>query len=199
MPQSNKKRMMMIDIETLDTARTAVVIQVAAIVFEYDLHGYYKEIGDINIPLCVGKQVSDGRTVSASTVAWWLSKQNHAVFGNIISDGYALPEDDGLVELKSQLNSWKCDEYWFQGPTFDAIILEDLIGTCIPWKYYQVRDQRTVDNLARDKDMIKSMKSKINHDAIEDVRNQISRLMFCIRENKPMTAPAFRPGAIKNG
>lgn len=199
MPQSNKPKVaMMIDIETLDTARTAVVIQVAAVIFEYDLHGHYKELGDINIPLRVGPQIEGGRTVSASTIEWWLSEGNYKVFSQIINGGYLVPGDDCALELKAQLHYWKCDEFWFQGPTFDAIILEDLLGEgVVPWKYYQVRDQRTVDNLARDQAKIKSMKSEINHDAIEDVRNQISRLMFCIRENKPMTAPAFRPSGSK--
>ncbi|MBL4893246.1 MAG: 3'-5' exoribonuclease, partial [Emcibacter sp.] len=148
-PSSKVKVAMMIDIETLDTARTAVVIQVAAVTFEYDLHGYYKELNSFNIPLRVGPQVDGGRTISASTIDWWLGEDKYKVFSQIICDGYDRPGDDCLLELKGELSFSNCDEYWFQGPTFDAIILEDLLGEgVVPWKYHQVRDQRTVDNLA---------------------------------------------------
>ena len=87
-----------------------------------------------------------------------------------------------LDDLKAELNSFKCEEYWFQGPTFDAIILDDLLGSAVPWRFFQVRDQRTADGLAICQETIKEMKKTINHDALEDVRNQINRLSFCKAE-----------------
>ena len=184
MSQFNKKRCMMIDIETLDTARSAVVIQVAAIVFDMNDLGEWDEVSAIDVVLPVGPQVTDGRTVSGSTVAWWLSESKYKVFAALTKRACTstLNYSDKLQQLKVDLNSFGCVEYWFQGPTFDAIILEDLIGNLVPWKYSQVRDQRTADKLAICQETIKDMKKTINHDALEDVRNQIDRLSYCKAE-----------------
>ena len=183
---SSKKRMMMIDIETLDTVRTSVVIQVAAIVFDMDDRGHWAELNSIDICLPVSTQVDEGRTISGSTLAWWLNESRYEVFSKLIkrANTSKLDYSDKIQQLKVDLGGHGCVEYWFQGPTFDAIILEDLIGDLVPWKFYQVRDQRTADSLAIDQAEIKKMKKVITHDALEDVRNQINRLSFCKRERQ---------------
>lgn len=186
MQQSSKLRGMMIDIETLDTKSSAVVIQIGAVVFDYDQFGEYAVLDEFIVFLPVMEQVREGRTISADTVAFWMSRDNHVMLSNIIVEGH-----EGKVTLKdweSFLSSHKCDRYWFQGPTFDAIILEDLMKS-VPWKYFQVRDQRTVDDLAIDKQAIKDFKAVINHDALADCNNQLKRLMFCLRERRPAVAP----------
>tara|TARA_R110000851_G_scaffold275824_1_gene428586 strand:- start:43282 stop:43848 length:567 start_codon:yes stop_codon:yes gene_type:complete len=182
--QGTITRKMMVDIETLDTARTSVVIQVAAIVFDMNERGDWEEVSALDIALPVEPQVKSGRTVSPSTIAWWLTMDRHEVFSKLIKRGNTskMSYQDKIQQMKVELGEFGCKEYWFQGPTFDAIILEDLIGDLVPWKFYQVRDQRTADSLALDQATIKEMKKVINHDALEDVRNQISRLSFCLGE-----------------
>lgn len=199
MQQSSKLRGMMIDIETLDTKRTSVVIQIGAVVFDYDQYGTCAAVNEFLVSLPIVEQVRGGRTTSTDTVAFWMSADNHKMLASIIDDVYTTSKT--VEDLKTFFDENPCDRYWFQGPTFDAIILEDLLDS-VPWKFFQVRDQRTVDDLAIDKDKIKEFKATVNHDALADCHNQIDRLMFCLSERKPalaVTAPCAPPEFIPSG
>jgi exodeoxyribonuclease VIII len=69
---------------------------------------------------------------------------------------------------------WHSKRVWANGPTFDMNILEHAyksLGMALPWKYYTVRDARTVYSLCPSLD-----KYPASHHALEDCRRQIDLL-----------------------
>ena len=83
------------------------------------------------------------------------------------------------VPLKTALDdlykiAWQHDFIWAQGPTYDCNILEHAFKSynmALPWKFYKVRDSRTVISLWPD-----CPKPPTTHHALEDVRKQINLL-----------------------
>lgn len=171
----------MIDIESLDVVRTAAVIQVGVIIFEYSKSGTIRKLDTAKLDLPLSPQ--EGRTSSIGTLAFWLENQaNREVFESMKFKRMGVDDFQfALASLTRWLSKHKVSEYWFQGPTFDAIILEDLIDTGVPWKFYQVRDMRTVEKLLGDPDKVKKLKSKVTHDALEDCEVQLEVLRHCLR------------------
>lgn len=189
----NSTRAMMIDIETLDTKASSVVIQTACVIFDYNDKGQVSIIGEGNSFLNVGDQLKIGRTISEDTVKFWLSNSdNQGVLGDILSQGSKFEKGQLKDMVQDTLTLFKDTpdvvEIWSQGPTFDIIILEDMckqLGLQVPWKFYQVRDLRTVQKFVGDD--AKSIKMKAensNHNALDDCHSQIKLLQHFIKKAK---------------
>lgn len=174
----------MIDIETLDTTASAVVIQIAAVAFDYNDKGQVKILGEFDAKLHTSNQIHDGRTISEDTVKFWLSSDKQQL---LLGDLLRSPDDHYLTDLENFYrfcNTSKAQEYWSQGPTFDMIILEDMIKPAdMPWKFYQVRDLRTVQKFVGDDAKSKKMKAEnSNHNALDDCHSQIKLLQHFIKK-----------------
>lgn len=149
----------MIDIETLSTEHNAVVLSIGAVKFteeEVTEDKFYVEL-DQDVQ-------TDGlnRDVKQSTLDWWQEQVNDPPNGTVIPQ-------DAIEMLKDFCKD--CEEFWFRGPTFDAVILENLasnVGRSIPWKFWQIRDARTFDSLQ----MPRHDKKKVSHNALEDAIEQ---------------------------
>ena len=156
----------MIDIETLDTADTAVVFEVGAVFFKgAKQHRYQWD-------LVVEQQVRDGRTICGDTMAFHfktnggvgmlasISKPSHCV----------LSMHKELTELFKTHAPTDC---WAKG-NFDYPILESLFADLgVPWKFYQLRELRT---LMKECDIPKGI---VRHTALQDCVDQIKRLKAC--------------------
>ena len=128
---------MMIDFETLDTAPTAKVIAAAVVAFN--------EGQIINTMLCcfdIDEQPD--RTVSDSTVWWWLKQPEVK---------WAVPTTTVREFCNSVESRWNgyCGEkgstIWCNGASFDFPILDSLFAQCdkdVPWNFWQQRDCRTL-------------------------------------------------------
>ena len=86
---------------------------------------------------------------------------------------------DALIKLSNFLKDHKY--IWANSPSFDCIILENAYKSCnleIPWKFWNLRDCRTVYDLG--KINLKSV-SAVKHNALDDCYNQIIALsnFFC--------------------
>lgn len=138
----------MFDIETLDTKPTAVVLSLGAVMFERDgtvVDRFYRV-------LSIQEQIDAGRTVSESTLLWWLG-QDH----NAIAEAFA-PVRRPVASALGEFYGWAKEKpvasitkFWANGPNFDGTILEDLarnFGALVPWGYNQLRDQRTLVDAA---------------------------------------------------
>lgn len=150
----------MIDIETLSTEHNAVVLSIGAVKFtkeEVTDDSIYMEL-DHNV-----QSVCMSRHVKQDTLDWWAVQE-----GPIPDKGSVIPQD-AIEILKDFCRG--CEEFWFRGPTFDAVILENLaaqVGRSVPWKFWQIRDARTFDSLG----YTRYDKKKVSHNALEDAIEQ---------------------------
>ena len=153
-----------IDIETISTRPNAVVLTIGGVKFDPmsndDPHSKFYYRIDVN------EQTAMGRDVEEDTLKWWSTQPEE-----IMMD--ALGDDDrhSVEDTMKALNKWLVgvDKIWCQGPVFDICILENLatdIGSHYNWKFWQIRDSRTLFGLLP-KDPRKEMNFAA-HNALED-------------------------------
>jgi hypothetical protein len=174
----------MIDIETWDTAPTAVIRAIAIV--EFDPDGWaHEEMVVMDCRHTVDEQVQAGRTTSAETAAWWakqevrlgalLTRRNHYDRAGVYEPGTLTPPS--LEEVVGTVAGflWPGDDdirVWSRGH-FDIAILEHLLasqGQGIPWRYSQVRDVRTLDEL------VPPVEAEFPHHPFSDCLAQIQQV-----------------------
>jgi len=174
----------MIDIETLDTTPTSVVLTIAGIRFDPRVdYGWIADPTELDFFYCRVKSwhVGEGdigqsnRTISESTKNWW-SSQDADVRAEAFNPENRLDLSDAMKEF----NAWASggDRYWANGISFDMPILESCnrdIGFQNPWQYWQCHDARTIYKLVPDH----NIPSNSKHHALWDCLNQIQRLTDC--------------------
>lgn len=132
---------MMIDIETLDTATTAVVTQVGWCIFDRE-----SVDSPVEMALDIDEQLRKGRTVRADTLKWWMQQPDIArqkVFDpeDVYTTAYL------TTRLKMILSNGTIECVWSHGPAFDIATLKSLLGV-EPWDFRTLRDTRTLAMLA---------------------------------------------------
>lgn len=169
-------RGIMIDIETLDTKSSAVVLSIGAVEFDEAkiIRTFY---GAIDIDSCLKK----GLTVSGSTLLWWL-EQNEAARMRLQEPADAL--ESVLANLQQSFN-WDGAEIWANGSDFDLPILANAYRACgynnPPWPYFNGRDYRTVRKMFSKRVLNEcTVEPAIAHDALEDARAQVLTLQALI-------------------
>lgn len=162
----------MIDLEGLATGPDTTILTIAAQTFDpfglghYDRHYYAR----------VTLESQENRSIDDGTIAWWATQPDHAreeAFG----EQDRIPLDQALDELGRLI--WHSKLIWAQGPTYDMNILEHAYKSYnkpLPWKYYQVRDSRTVFSLWPEQPI-----PPTSHHALEDCRRQIGMLQTTLR------------------
>lgn len=144
---------MMIDLETLDTKPSAVVLSVGLVVFSKDVSGQYQEHRTNYRTLDLQSQMDRGRTISESTLMWWM-KQGREARGAAFQEIDRVPVGQWGEELRVFYEG--CEEVWSHGAGFDVTIAiaESLLDGNVPWGHREVRDTRTlsaITGLAVDK------------------------------------------------
>lgn len=135
----------MIDIETLSTSTRAVVLSVAA-------HTFNKSVGlrttnEAMWTLNLDEQFAAGRSVSESTLMFWLAQKNTPAFDIAFAANRSWEVNPGLCALSAFIRHVAGDVFWANSPNFDMVILESLyrdFGIAVPWRYHQWRDVRTI-------------------------------------------------------
>lgn len=160
-------RNIMVDVETLGTKGTSVILSIGAVEFDGASLGktFYARV---SIDSCLER----GLTVDGSTIEWWMAQADDArkvfdVRGEILASA--------LIDLQNAFD-WNNTLVWANGSSFDLPILENAYAAChmrAPWKYYNARDYRTVKGMFPP-DFVKSVRveSVVAHDALEDARAQ---------------------------
>jgi hypothetical protein len=158
---------LMIDLEGLATGPDTTILTIAAQTFDpfgsgwYDRHYYAR----------VTLESQENRSIDNGTLEWWATQPAHAREEAFNNQG-RIPLDQALDELGRLV--WHSKLIWSQGPTYDMNILEHAYKSYnkpLPWKYYQVRDSRTVFSLWPDQPI-----PTTSHHALEDCRRQIGML-----------------------
>lgn len=104
----------MIDLETLDVKQSAVVISGAAVVF----NRREGPIADFYQVFDVESQLRSGRTVSFSTLGWWMRQSEEA------KRVFKILERADLKDFLLLLSKMDVKSVWSHGSTFDASILQ---------------------------------------------------------------------------
>jgi hypothetical protein len=161
----------MIDIEGLATGPETTILTIAAQAFDPFGTGYYNQQYYARITL----ESQPNRSIEQGTIDWWATQPE--------AQAEAFMEE-GRIDLDQALDSlgkliWHSNFIWMNGPTYDATILEHAYksyGKPLPWKYYKVRDARTVYSLWPD-----CPKPPTSHHALEDCRRQIDMLQATLK------------------
>lgn len=134
---------LMLDIESLSTRVGGVVLSAAFVRFE--------DLASCSINLSVTDQQALGMEVDASTVEWWRAQPPEAWAA-------AASNPQPIAAALPYLTTWlqwaaagRPLFIWCHGASFDAPLLGEVFrraGLPCPWKYNEVRDTRTLYDLA---------------------------------------------------
>lgn len=155
---------LMIDIEGLGTGPETTILTIAAQEFDPLVRDSFGR----NYYARVTLESQEGRSIEQGTIDWWATQPAMAR-----DEAFA---EDGRITLREALEGlykliWQAKRVWAQGPTYDMNILEHAyksLNIPLPWKYYSVRDSRTLFSLVPNLN-----KYPASHHALEDCRRQI--------------------------
>jgi hypothetical protein len=163
---------LMIDLEGLATGPDTTILTIAAQAFDPFGSGYY----DKHYYARVSLESQENRSIDNGTIEWWATQPEHAREEAFGEQG-RIPLDQALDELGRLI--WHSRLIWSQGPTYDMNILEHAYKSYnkpLPWKYYMVRDSRTVFSLWPEQPI-----PPTSHHALEDCRRQIGMLQDTLK------------------
>ncbi|MCX8574564.1 MULTISPECIES: 3'-5' exonuclease [unclassified Gilliamella] len=192
-----------IDIETLDTAPTAVILSIGA--FSFNKFNLKETMISINHMLRSSEQnknqsfyynlhllpqILRGRSISAETIDFWKNNDYSPFIG------HSWDPRQALINLSKYLNDKLSNNddvhLYFRGTSFDEAILVNAYKSLdleVPWKFYNVRDIRTyIDALTNsNKGYIKDFKTNFNftkHHALHDVLRDAEQMCVAYELNK---------------
>ncbi len=161
-------RRIMLDIETLDTRTSAVILSIGVVEFNDTvlLNGFHRYI---DIDSCLDK----GLTVSGSTILWWMDQSEEARM-RLQQPANSL---ESVLEELSRTFDWQDVEVWANGSDFDLPILANAYRACgykgAPWPYYMGRDYRTMRKMTPKLLLNEvAVEPECAHDALEDAKAQ---------------------------
>lgn len=137
---SREANIFVFDLETLDTAPTAVVLSIGVAWGTSDSTQW-------NLPIL--PQIIKGRTISENTADWWKGQSQEV---QEAASEFISCDVEGVLEGFCKLlpKDKKSFTVWGNSPSFDMVILSSLLkqfGFEIPWRYSQERDLRTLSEI----------------------------------------------------
>jgi hypothetical protein len=178
----------MIDIETMSTKTNATILTIGAIKFRQSELLAVKqldmeEMETFYIRVDINSCAENEMDISEETREWW-GKQNESAYHE------AILNQENRVHIRVALEKLcefveGCEMFWAQGIGFDYIILESALrkfGLDIPWKFWNLRDLRTVLGVVGVS--LKRVKRKykmVEHNALNDCYVQLMALREALR------------------
>jgi len=165
----------MVDLETLAVSPRTVVLTLGAVTFNPFSNEIYDEL---YFKINIDDQDKLGREIDPNTLDWW-AKQN----SEVMEEAFSLDGRIGFENAISQFHkfAWGCDKFWSHGSVFDLMIIEDMyqqISRTPPWEFFNLRDTRTLFDLA-DPEMEKSNQQ---HNALFDAIRQAKGVQTVYRK-----------------
>ena len=173
MCKNNKYLDIMIDIETLGTRNDSVITQIGACYFNRDTG----EIGDkCTLNVEINSCLERGLTVTGGSIKFWLERKENATF---------LKKPMSLTKALSYFGTFinKKLPIWYHA-TFDPIILASAyqaVGQGVPYSYRNLRDIRTLVDLAGIKYKKDKNEDPKSHDALDDCLYQVKYCVECFK------------------
>lgn len=146
-----KARHAMLDIETLDTEPTSVVLSIDLLVFDIK-DGKRDTVGSLTVYPSALQQIFAGRSIGKQTVeGFWNQPDKVAPHVRdslwMAQSKSAVSCAEALESLAHAIRNSQINYLWAQGAAFDFGIVSDLYkqtGMPVPWKFWQERDSRTI-------------------------------------------------------
>lgn len=169
----------MIDIETMDTKPSSIVLSIGAVKFCLKTGRLGDEFHRV---LNIQEQIDVGRTLSASTLQWWMKQSREA------KEVFLKPQY-GVLDVLNDFTEYFQKEgtlfVWGNGASFDPVIIDNLYRSFkkqSPWQYWNVMDVRTIKRFLGKNDPIKNL--GITHNALDDSIAQAKYVINKIRNRK---------------
>lgn len=160
----------MLDIETMGTRATSMIVQIGACYFDR----VTGEIGDTFKVNINHSEKPDRFTVDWHTIAWWLQQSPEAQAS--ITDGEELNMKEALTLLNEFIKPSRC--LWSHA-TFDVPVLLNAYNVCnlhFPIHYTKMRDIRTLMDI-KDHNKGTAPREGTHHDALDDCIYQVG---YCV-------------------
>lgn len=167
----------MLDIETLDTTSSAVVVSIGAVRFDPVTGHVAPKASAFRARLDLDDQIKRGRTVNGDTIAWWMqqSADARAVFA---LEGK--PDNLNLLRrFAAWVNTTDPKAIWGNGANFDNVIVRHLLesyGVATPWKFWQDECYRTIRNRVPGARELPIERVGVYHNAVDDALTQAHHL-----------------------
>ena len=196
----NTKNNFSIDLETLGTSYDSYILSIG--VAQFDI-----ATGEIIRTFYERTLCSNQFNIDYKTVMWWLQQSDKARTALTTGEHEELHIIDALEDLKRFLTSNAVllpiePIVWGNGATFDVSILEyayNVMGVSIPWKFWNIRDMRTLVDVATtvwdfDKNHIK--REGTHHNALDDAiyQAQVMAGAYYTIEHSGQMLPPFDDG-----
>lgn len=167
----------MIDLETLDTTSRAAIISIGAVRFnadDFSPETFYRVIK-------VQSNIDAKRTISGSTLAWWMDQGSEAK--NVFKDPAAVSLDQALYDLRAFIGPHlvaKNTKVWGNGAIFDLGILNDAytqMRESPPWEYWNIKCFRMIKDSTIGRSVLKPANA-VAHNALSDALHQAEHLQM---------------------
>ena len=169
-----------IDLETLANRLDSAILSIGVVQFDPSTGKlgaeFYKEIE-------IDSAIRSGH-VNGSTLAWWMQQGEKArrIFSpNPAKVSLATALDNLATWLRSQPAPPKV---WGNGSSFDITILEHGylkggVGLAVPWHFTNIRDMRTIVDVAGLDNGEWPTRVGVHHNALDDARYQAQVISAC--------------------
>lgn len=177
---------LMLDVESLDVGPRSVITQVALFALDLEEDEMLDTHVHSYIPIQPQLDLMHPRSISASTLWWWMQQPDEA------RAAFEFSTSEDFNDLPVLMNHFNVQfenitrgrtySLWARGPQFDVVNVESLLKDCglkAPWKYDKVEDLRTIMKEAglSSKD-VDQPQGFIAHNAAWDCKFQL----ICLRE-----------------
>lgn len=170
------------DIETLGLGTESPLLEASFTIFTLENEPDYQDLLDNSASFIfnVQEQFDDFRRMpSAATIKWWMTEPSEHARQTVM--GRALDSKVPNAEVFEKIAGFLAGvtHLWTRGPHFDIALMNSLIKDCgarSPWKYYSIRDIRTLlavlDKHNEAQELKKEMAASgefVAHDSAHDV------------------------------
>ena len=156
-----------IDLETMGTEPGCPILSIGAVYFDPETG----EMGDhFYKAISLESSMELGMKPSASTIMWWMQQSEEA--RNEFVHKICYPAEKVLREFREFASG---STPWGNGATFDIGLLEaafSMIGLPPTWKFWAIRDLRTLVELTRGEDLRALPFGGEKHNALYDAIHQ---------------------------
>lgn len=173
-PPADQLHDAMIDIEALGTRPGAAILSIGAVMFGPGGLGetFYA-------PVLLASCGAVGLTMDPATVTWWMRQSGEASAAAFRDDAARLPQV--LLTFSDWFKAQCATHPWCHGATFDVPLLDAAYRACgltAPWEFWNVRDTRTLYDLAGVK---VDRATGTHHNALDDAINQAATAVQAMR------------------
>ena len=159
----------MVDLESYGTTPGCAIRSIGAVTFDLDDNTHIEQCFSANID--THSSIYARLHIEEATHKWWKQQAAEAVAALEVNKRPLLEVVDTFAKWYGKINP---RSIWCQGANFDVVLWEAAaraVNRGVPWKYYAVRDTRTLYDLA-DFDPRSVVRNGTYHCALDDARHQ---------------------------